>query len=156
MKPPAHEKLNEISNKFISDLSRRLIFNDENGVFVLFEEYFLEKSNSFYKVTRRSNDRVIIFSSLRNATTWAILDKYNKIVQARRVIELDNLLSGIKTEIMIHKKSKLSVEDQEIKRDKLLHDLCKQKRFQLELDKYIITAKVCQERGFKNELTRTS
>jgi hypothetical protein len=156
MKSPENEKLNHITNKFISGLSSRLIFNDENGVFVLFEEYFLEKNNSFYKVSRRSNDQIIIFSSLRVATTWVILDKYNKIVPARRVIELDNLLSGIKTEIVIHKQIKPSIEEQEIKRDKLLHDLRKQKRFQLELDKYIITAKICQERGFKNELTRTS
>lgn len=156
MKSKTHEKLDAMAIKFNEDLPSKLIFKNEYGVFVLFDEYFLEKIQNSYKVTRPSREQNITFSSMQNATTWCILDKYNKIVEARRVMELDSLLAGIKIEIMIHKKTKSQREDKEIKRDKLLHDLNKQKRFQWELDKYIITAKVCQERGFKNELTRTS
>lgn len=152
------DKLSDLVEKVIPSLLSNLIFDTEEGHYILFSQYYIQKINNYYECHKYSDDTKQLFSSLKNATTWSILDKYNKIYEARRVIELDSLLAGINVDKAIHKKLKSTgcLENREINRDKLLFDLMKQNRFQHELDKYIILAKTCQQRGFENELTRTS
>lgn len=152
------DKLSELVVKVIPSLLSNLIFDTDEGHYVLFNQYYIQKVDNYYQCHRYTDDYKQFFSSLKNATTWSILDKYNKIYEARRVIELDSLLAGISVDKSIHKKLKSvgNLENREINRDKLLFDLMKQNRFQHELDKYIILAKTCQQRGFENELTRTS
>lgn len=152
------DKLSQLVEKVIPSLLSNLIFDTDEGHYVLFSQYYIQKINNCYECHKYSDDTKQLFSSLKNATTWSILDKYNKIYEARRVIELDSLLAGVNVDKAIHKKLKSTgnLENREINRDKLLFDLMKQNRFQHELDKYIILAKTCQQRGFENELTRTS
>lgn len=152
------DKLSDLVEKVIPSLLSNLIFDTDEGHYVLFNQYYIQKINSYYECHKYSDDTKQLFSSLKNATTWSILDKYNKIYEARRVIELDSLMAGVNVDKAIHKKLKSTgnLENREINRDKLLFDLMKQNRFQHELDKYIILAKTCQQRGFENELTRTS
>lgn len=153
-----HDKISEMVDRIIPELTSRLIYDTEDGNYVLFNEYVICKNNGQYQVFRYRDDNKFVFGSLRNATAWSILDWYNKIIESRRVLELDKLISSIKVDQLIHKKlqTKGNLENREINRDKLLHDLDKQNRFQHELDKYIIMAKTCQQKGFENELTRTS
>lgn len=130
-----------------------IMYQEDDGSYVLFENYVIKKTQDIYWVYRRRDDRQFEFGSLKNATSWVILDNATKISEANRVLDLDNKLTSLKTELRVHRKIKVNPE---IQRDKFLFNLYKQNKFQWELDKYIIMAKLCQERGFQNELTRTS
>lgn len=147
-------QLDHLADKVMASLLSKVIYNNEYGHYVLFDQYLIMKENGYFKVFRRRDEHIVEFANLRNATVWSILDKYTKISEATRVLDLDQKLDSLKAEILVH--SRFKNNDFEIQRDKLLNDLHKQKRFQWELDKYIIMAKICQERGFKNEFTRTS
>lgn len=142
-----------IDNKF----SSFLIYEEDDG-YVLYEKYKIQKNTQGYTTHRYTDGSTREFSKLRTAASWAILDRYNKIVEARRLCELDGSISSLAAEIMVHKKLQRSknLETREINRDKYLVAIDKQKRFQWELDKYIILAKKCQDKGYENELTRTS
>jgi hypothetical protein len=140
------------------DLLKTLIYTNESGDFILFEKYVIHKRKGHYEVEKTNVAHQLQFTSVKNAATWAILDHHNKIVEAKRVCELDAALTSILVDKGIHMKlqSSGSLESREINRDKFLHDVHRQNRFRQELDKYIIMAKSCQERGFKHELTRTA
>ena len=55
------------------------------------------------------------FYSLQNATIFAILHKRNKIVEAKRMRELDMLLENANAEIELHKKHGTTFQDTEAK-----------------------------------------
>ena len=152
-----NEALNKLMSLVTPNLLNKIIYTDEYG-YVLYDKYFITKVSDVYNVTRNSDGSVLTFAKLKHAASWAILDKYNKIFQARRVVELDRILSSIQAEILVHKKLKKqgTLEFKEINRDKYLVSLDKQKRFQEELDKYIMLAKLCQDKGYQYELTGTT
>jgi hypothetical protein len=114
--------------------------------------------NDKVKVYRWRDDQTFTFSNLKNAVSWSILDWNNKIYAAKRVKELDMKLDSLFVEISIHKRlsKHRNLEIADINKDKLSSDVHKQRQFQHELDKYIILANSCQQRGFENELTRTA
>lgn len=138
-------------------LLNQIIYIDDNK-YVLFEKYEIVKHRDHYSVFRRADEKRFSFNKLKNATTWAILDKHNKLNEARRVIELDLKLESVKIDRAIHAKlsKKKDLEYALVHMDKLQQDIDRQSRFQSELDKYIIMARSFQQRGFENELTRTS
>ncbi len=147
-----------LSGYFSKHLLGKLIYNTDEGVYILYEKYQITKNKNTCVVERFTDGSLFVFSKLRIAATWAILDRYNKIVEAKRVIDLDSKIASLQVEADIHKKlqNKGSLESREISRDKYLAGIAKQKQFQWELDKYIILAKKCQDKGYENELTRTS
>ena len=157
MRQKTHDKIQSLVDNMTPELKSKLIYND-NGQYVLFDLYRIIVSNDIYLVKKLTSDDDLIFGSLRTATAWCVLDNYNKIIPARRIIELDKQLSSNQVDKTIHgrlQKQKNNV-NREIYRDKMLYDLSKQMQLRRELDKYIIMANICQQRGFKNELTRTS
>lgn len=148
----------ESLEKFITkDLVKNLIYM-VNDKYVLFDQYTIEKIKDGYTVYRYRDDRVFQFNKSRNATAWIILDKFNKFYEANRVLELDLKLSSVLVDKHIHSKmaKKSNLESYLLYMAKLQNDNMRQKKFQNELDKYITMAIICQQRGFENELTRTS
>lgn len=152
-----NEHLGRLENINWSALNNNIIFNDEYG-YHLFGKYHISKGQEQYRVVRETDDSIRMFAKLRYAATWCILDRYNKIVEAKRVVEINSTLESLWAEMLVHKKlqKNSNLEIQEIGRDKYLAALDKQKRFQYELDKYIKLAKRCQDKGYENELTRTA
>lgn len=151
-----YENIETLISKLSPKLVNKLIYSIDQNTYVLFEKYHLIKNQDFYQIERKTDYTTHKFYQVKNAVAWVILDQHNKISEARRVLELDKKLESIKSEALLHKKLQIngSTEKREINRDKLSHDLQKQKRFQWELDKYIILANTCQQRGYENELTR--
>lgn len=145
-----------LAKNFTIDFIKNLIYDVEDG-YILYEKYKILKQTDGYLVERFTDGTNIHFSRLRWAAAWAILDRYNKIIESKRIIELNNVLTSIEAEMIVHKRLQKigSSEVKEINRDKYLVALDKQKRFQWEIDKYIIMAKNCQDKGYENELTRT-
>lgn len=149
-------------DKFVKKIDKEFVYNifiyDTNDGYILFDRYKMQKFDDFVQVERFSDGKIIDFSSSKNATTWCILDRYNKIIESRRVLDLDRFITSLRVEMAQHKRLQKvgTLETKEINRDKYLQDLDKQKRFQWEIDKYIKMAKICQNKGYQNELTRTS
>ena len=77
--------------------------------------------------------------------------KNDKISEARRVHELDILLTSVDVDVQIHRrqKNKGNIEQKIISNNKLQQDLQRQHRFRWELDKYITTAHWCQQKRFQ-------
>lgn len=140
------------------ELWGNLVYQNDNHSYVLFNKYILIKTQNGCCVTRHSDENKFLFSSLKIATAWCTLDRYNKIIESRRVQELDNSISSaIAEKINLNRlRGRANPEQKEIYRDKLLQIVSHQKQFQWELDKYIILAKKCQQRGFDHELTRAT
>ena len=136
---------------------QNIIYNDEEG-YHLYGRYLLRRINGSWTAVRHSDGKIIEFSKSRWAAAWCILDRYNRIIEARRTEELTRALDSIAVEVEIYKtrRKRYSTEAGEILRDKYLTNLDKQKRFQWELDKYIKLARKCQDRGYQNELTRVT
>lgn len=155
-------KTENLLDNFFSRVNNRalgnLMYQTANNVYVLFDQYQITKKKSQSTVIRHSDCSEQQFSTSKVATAWCILDRYNKIYESQRVVELDKKIQSLYWEkINLSKLQKISrAEQQEIFRDKLLETISREKQFQYELDKYIIMAKQCQLRGFENELTRTS
>lgn len=134
-----------------------LIYEYKKDEFVLFNIYILNvKKDKSVMVTNMYNNNTYSFVNTKNATAWAVLDYHNKIIPANRVMDLDRKIASITVDKTIHSKlrKKTNSETKEIYRDKLGHDLYKLSQFQNELDKYIILANNCQQKGFENELKR--
>lgn len=155
-------KIDNVVNEFITRASKDLefgvlIYENEAG-YTLFEKYNITKHRDWIEASRNSDSTINFFSSLKNATAWCILDRYNKIVEAKMLIQLDQNVAALSAERLQHDRLRKrgTLESKEIARDKYLQALDKQKRFQWEIDKYIQMAKKCQNKGYQNELTRTS
>jgi len=145
--------------KFTNKKLQHNIIYETDDSYIFYDLYKIVKtSDKLYKVVRFTDLSEYIFTSSRNATTWIILDRYNKIIEARRTHELDKKLSSLDAELMLHKKLQIcgAMESREINRDKYLVVLDRLRHFKWELDKYIMLAKICQEKGYQNELTRVT
>jgi hypothetical protein len=152
-----YKQLEDLAQNAIPGLLNSLVYED-NGNYVMYEQYYIGKTGEDYHVYRYRDEYCIRFNRLRNAATWCTLDHYNKYYEANRVIYLDKKLESLEVDKHIHQKHKQKGDwdRYEIAAVKYQHDCHSQRIFRGELDKYIILAKSCQQRGFENELTRTS
>jgi hypothetical protein len=142
----------------IPNLLKCLIYIDNSDNYILFEQYSIKKHNDYVLLKQFRDDKELKFSKIRNATAYAVLDRHNKLFEANKVFELDLKLSSIAIDKLLHDKLKRSkdIEEHIIYTTKLQTDYVREKQFQHELDKYIIMANECQQRGFENELKRTT
>lgn len=147
-----HEKLNHLIQKVLAGLVDKLIYEDENQ-WVLFERYKIIKKENVFEVTKSGTYIKHSFHVLRHATAWCILDKYNKIIPAKRIIELDKILAGKLWDRENHIRLQRKINNYEVYRDKMLFDISRQKQILDELDKYINMAKKCQQQGYENDFT---
>ena len=145
-----------LKKDFISKLKNKLIISSNNEI-ILFNNYFINKNGDSYIVYRKSDDSKRTFNSIKHATAWAILDKYYYFSESIRIWQLDHLIVSCEFEIELNKSMCIKSKDRkEIFYNKLSYVIEKQKNFMNEIDKYITVAKICQEKGFQNELTRIS
>lgn len=151
------QTIEDLARLAMPKLMKCLIYK-EDSCYILFEEYSIKRDADVVLLNRYRDERQFQFNKLRNATAWAILDKYNKFYEANRVLELDGMLESIAVHKKIHdrlRKSK-NLEEYTIQSHKLQTDLLHEKQFRNELDKYIVMANNCQQRGFQNELKRSA
>lgn len=101
--------LNKLDSFFSADLEKTvadvIILQNSTGGYELFNKYDLYKENNFVKVMVRYTHTIKEFSSLKVAMSWCIYDKRNKITEAKRLEQLDQLLTGINVAINSHKKT---------------------------------------------------
>lgn len=156
MKLLTMNNLEKLLANSIHRLSKMLIYKTEDDSYILFDQYKIVINDSGIILYRFRDERYFHFHQLRNATAWAILDKHNKLWEASRLLELDSKLESAKFEELVHsRKSARSDSDAKIIRlNKLQFDKTRQRQIIDELNKYIIMANLCQQRGFENEIRR--
>jgi hypothetical protein len=152
------KKLERFTETVLPKVIDKLIIDTDYG-WLLFAKFKISKTSDGYFTVTDVSDTMASkkFHKVRNAVTWAILWERNQVYEANRVHQLDTLVGAMEMEKFIHKRLRNSKETDVylIQEAKLVESIAKQKQFTYELDKYIITAKISQLRGFENELKRT-
>jgi hypothetical protein len=141
-----------MASRNVNTLLDLIIFQEEDGTYNLFGKYIITPKSSFeYVVTSTTSYLCASFASLRNATAWCIMDKREKLYEARRVQEIDLALSGFDIGIAQHqkllKKAKTS-DNQLVYFAKLTDDRLKKKKLTDELNGYIQNTKTWQTKRY--------
>ena len=99
------EKIYDFFNKdFIKNISDIAILKHDDNCYELFDKYLIQGSkNEGYTVTVKHSFTEVSFYTLKNAVTWCIFQKRNKIREANRIEHLDKSLESIRNMIVWHK-----------------------------------------------------
>lgn len=145
--------LNKILNKEkISLLERKMIFQDDNGNYNLFGSYVVKKTKLGYRVEKLHTYTVHTFMDLKNAVTWATLDKCNNFNDSARILYLDNLLSGAVQNLLVHENLFKKAQDMEkriLYLTKINEDKIKKRSILSEMHIYIEKCKAWQYKQFE-------
>jgi hypothetical protein len=140
-----------ISQKELDKLSENLIITVPGG-YELFGQYLISKKKVGYKVTKYNTALSEHFYSLQNATIFSILHKRDKIVGAKRILELDVLLENANAEIERHKQHGAKAKDNETKLiafSKYEEARHKKKIYGSEVAEYLAETKSWQETRYR-------
>jgi hypothetical protein len=138
-----------VNEELQTNLKESLITKDSFGQYYLFGEYAIIRSKKYYTVS--CSDKTLLFSSLKTATAWCVLDHAKKYFDANRVEALDLKLCSIAVDIAVHKNMiRNAQKDSEkiISIIKLQEDNYKRKTILNELEVYINSSKKIQDRNF--------
>lgn len=91
-----------LSKKELDKLESTLIITVPDG-YELFGEFLISKHENRYCVQKYKTGLSEYFYSLQNATIFAILYKRNKVVDTKRMIELDILLESANADLIRYK-----------------------------------------------------
>jgi hypothetical protein len=150
------DKISAIIDKILKSdplkkIESKLVYKTLDGNYKLFGKYNIKHVDDTYVLTVKDTHTVKIFLDLRNAVTWATLDKNNKITETIRVLELDSLLAGTKEHIKLYERLSSKVKKTEEKilySTKLTECLYKKKKISDELDKYVQQCRYWQTLDF--------
>jgi hypothetical protein len=148
------KKIDQFINKQLvnDELKEVVIMRTLDGGYELFQKYKISKTPTGYLVTFLTPiDRSYEFTTLKNATAWCTFDNARQYRDANRVIDLDLRLSSNELDMQIHKKLAKKAKD---KGSKLIYtikweeDARKKKLLSEELDSFINSSRILQERKF--------
>ncbi len=139
----------------LNELQDIVIFQDTDGLYQLFNYYIIEKKSlNDFVVTTKTSHTTHIFYTLKNAVTWCIFDKQNKVYESKRIITLDNQIGGLEVDLAIHKKlfeKAKNIEDKLIYVAKLGEDRIKKNAIADELHSYVVSSKNWQIKRFNKK-----
>ena len=138
-----------VDTELQTTLQDSLVTKDSLGKYYLFGRYSVVLSNGYYTV--QTGNKTLLFSALKTATAWCVLDNAGKYFEANRIETLDLKLCSMTLDIAIHKnKIKTAKTDAEklIFIIKLQEDNYKRRSILNELDIYINSAKRIQDKIF--------
>jgi hypothetical protein len=144
-----------INQEILRNLQDIVIFQENDGSYKLFNAYTISKnSQKEYIVTGTTTITPNRFYVLKNAVSWCIFDKRNKMHEARRIAELDNKLVSVDVDIHIHqtlyKKAK-KPDDKLIYLAKLNEDRLRKKNVIKELEDYVTESNIWQSKRFNRK-----
>lgn len=149
---------NFFKREFINNIHDIAIFKNEDGSYELFDRYVITKIENYYILTCKYGSTHKTFSSLRNAVTWCIFDKRNKIDVLARIENLDRMIDGTEFSINIHKRLIEKTKDRELKliyAAKLSQERVKRKKYANELLTFINDSKYWQAQKFASKSQKT-
>ena len=137
-----------LSKNEVAKLTDTLIITVPDG-YELFGEYLISKKGGKYIVTKYNTHLTETFYSLQNATIFATLYKRNKVVEAKRILELDILLESANAEIIRYKEHGKDYETRIIAGAK--YEEARHRKFLVssEIKNYLSEAKMWQEGRYR-------
>ena len=152
------QEFNKLFRKEFPELASNIILKNDNGEYEVFDHYLIAPEKHGYRVYCSASD-IGLFTTTKNALSWCIADKYQHYNLARDILNLDNklnsLISDIATRANLADRSK-EPQFRETIETKLETKIIRKKQVEQELTKCVNYAKYCQQRGFNNETARTS
>ncbi len=148
-KQQVYKALQSIVDK--TNIQDKIIY-EENGVYCLFEKYTISKTVDGFVANKIGFDTVETFSQLKNAVSWATLDKLNRFKEANRVLDLDRKLTDAKIQAQVHERMcKLAkdIDGYVLYKAKLQEDLVKKSMISRELEGFVEQTKRWQYNTFK-------
>lgn len=141
-----------LKNK-ISDL---FIVRENDGSYNLFGKYFIKKEMNTFRVFLEESKDPYEFSSLRNAVTWCVFEKNNKLKETKRIQELDELISSLDVLIAQHTKlvEKTKNEDKYIYCAKLVENKYRKRQALSEIEEYANLSRYWQNKKFAENTDR--
>ena len=139
------------------DLMPNVIWQNDNGVYEVFDRYTIIPEQHGFRVFCRATD-VGVFSHTRTALSWCIADKNCAYNTARDILTVDSKLSALKSDIAIRAAIGDRARDPALRETiltKLESKIIHKKQLENQLTKCVNWAKYCQQRGFDNETART-
>jgi hypothetical protein len=137
--------------KHLQDLS---IFQDTTGSYQLFNKYTITKTNGSYEVGFFTSSSTMLFWELKNAVTWCTFDRRNKIMDSKRIVELDKKIARLDANISVHQrmvKNSKNNEEKLIYLAKLGEERLMLKRLTDELNDFILDSKSWHAKRFNTK-----
>jgi hypothetical protein len=139
------------------DLMPNVIWQNDNGVYEVFDRYTIIPEKHGFRVFCRATD-VGVFAQTRTALSWCIADKNRAYNLARELKDLDNKLTALTNDIAVRS----GIADRSKRwefRDpvgtKLETKIIRKKQVENQLAKCISWAKYSHQQGLTNEAQRT-
>jgi len=154
----ADKEFERLFRQEFKGLADSTIFQNDLGEYEVFSKYRIVPEKPGYRVFCAANE-VGVFSSTRSALSWCIADKHAAYNMAREILLTDVKLSSLTNDIAVRAaigdRSKNSLFREDIG-TKLESKIIHKKLLENRLAKCINWAKYYEQRGFNNEIARTS
>ena len=134
-----------------------LVWQNQDGAYEAFGKYMIVPQNPGYRVYINDDDQGF-FNSTRTAVGWCIADKYKKYNLARDLLNYDNMLANITNDIFVRTGVATKSRSPELREKievKLEPKIIQKRELESHLAKCINWAKYLQQKGFKNETSRS-
>ena len=141
-----------ISKQELDKLQDIAIFRNNQGIYEVFNSYFIDKKPEGTIVKLHNGDTINSFYNLKNAVCWCIFDKKGRYSTANRIIELDLKLSAVEVSMIVHQKLFKKTKDTDIKLiylAKLNEDKDKKRQMTSELNGYLEQSDSWQQKSYK-------
>jgi hypothetical protein len=141
----------------LQDLLPNIIWQNDNGVYEVFDRYRIAPESGEYRVFCNATD-VGLFATTRSALAWCIADKNKAYNLARELQELDRKFTALNNDITVRTtiaERSRRWEFRDPVATKLETKIIRRKQVENQLAKCINWAKYTQQRGFTNETQRT-
>lgn len=128
-----------------------VIFKNDDGSYELFNKYHIFEDRTGYKISVNRSSNMKTFSSLKNAVTWCSFDNRNRINQAKRIEQLDQMLIGMDANISVHRNLVNKAKNMEYRLiyiAKMSEEQSKRKRIVEEMTSFINESKNWQTEKF--------
>ena len=148
------ERIKRILGDTAASAKDNSIINTDRG-FLVFDKYRIIDSAGTVQVLCREN---FISDFKKTALSWCILDKFNQVIKAQEILELDSRRQQIQADLSVKQKLYKHYSDPVI-RDSVAAKISQKEQLLFfinsRLEKCVNVAKYWQLKGFNDEIART-
>ena len=152
----SNSEFDRIFRQEFRELTPNLIWQNDEGVYEVFDRYRIAPEKSGYKVECYATE-VGRFSSTRSALSWCIADKNQSYNTAREILDVDLKLSALTHDIATRAALGDRAKSPDLRETilvKLESKIIHKKLLENQLNKCVNWAKYIQQRGFEDETQR--
>lgn len=136
----------------LESLSSHIVIDDGKDSYQLYNQYSIKKIKETYTMSKFHTHTTETFCMLRNAVIYTTLDKQNRIMDSKRIVELDRLQENASICIELYKKlakKEKDIDQKTIYLVKLNEDELKKTIIENEISSFVARSNRWQEENFK-------